>query len=218
VRILVCDDHRLFLEAVGHAFGARGHEVVALLTDLDDAVEQATTLRPDVVVLDLGFPDGDGLEAVRAVREQVPEAQVLVLTGSVDPTTAWSVLHAGAQGMVGKDQPVEKVFHALDQLALGFDAFDLALLRGSPSPSRTVDGGDRHMAVSSLTPRERDVLRRLLRAETTRQIAGSMGITTSTARAYVQTVLTKLGVHSRVEAVSLVARLGLTGGLDGLPD
>jgi DNA-binding NarL/FixJ family response regulator len=113
--------------------------------------------------------------------------------------------------MVGKDQPVDRVFHALEQLAAGDEAFDLALLRrgGAPQPADAGAG-----TVDVLTPREREVLRRLVKAETTPQIAESMGITTSTARAYVQSVLMKLGVHSRLEAVSLVARLDLAAVLE----
>jgi len=210
MRLLICDDHRLFLEAVGHAFTSLGHEVVGLLTDPSEAVQLAAELRPDVLVMDLGFPDSDGLESVKELRARAPEVQVLVLTGSTDPTTAWSVLLAGAQGMVGKDQPVDRVFHALEQLAAGDEAFDLALLRGgAPRPAEA--GPD---TVGVLTPREREVLRRLVQAETTPQIAESMGITTSTARAYVQSVLMKLGVHSRLEAVSMVARLDLAAALE----
>jgi DNA-binding NarL/FixJ family response regulator len=161
--------------------------------------------------MDLGFPDSDGLESVKELRARAPEVQVLVLTGSTDPATAWLVLLAGAQGMVGKDQPVDRVFHALEQLAAGDEAFDLALLRGGGAPPPAEPGAD---TVGVLTPREREVLHRLVQAETTPQIATSMGITTSTARAYVQSVLMKLGVHSRLEAVSMVARLDLAGALE----
>src|SRR5689334_5817570 len=105
MRLLVCDDHRLFLEAVGHAFAAQGHEVVGLLTDPDDALRMSEERRPDVLVMDLGFPDHDGLESVREVRARVPNVRVLVLTASTDATTAWAVVLAGAQGMAGKDRP-----------------------------------------------------------------------------------------------------------------
>jgi two-component system, NarL family, nitrate/nitrite response regulator NarL len=216
VRLLVCDDHRLFLEAVGHAFAAQGHEVVGLLTDPDDALRLSDELRPDVLVMDLGFPDHDGLESVRELRARVPSVRVLVLTASTDASTAWAALLAGAQGMVGKDQPVERILHALDQLAAGDEAFDLELLRRTPAPSPAA--GTDPQVLRSLTPREREVLKRLVGAETTHDIARAMGITTSTARAYVQTVLMKLGVHSRVEAVSLVARLGIAAELEPAPD
>jgi two-component system nitrate/nitrite response regulator NarL len=216
MRLLVCDDHRLFLEAVGHAFSAHGHDVVGLLTDPDDALRLADELRPDALVMDLGFPDHDGLEVVRDLRSRVPSVRVLVLTASTDASTAWSVLLAGAHGMVGKDQPVERILHALDQLAAGDEAFDLELLRHAPAASPMVRAESQ--VLRSLTPREQEVLLRLVRAETTSGIAQAMGITLSTARAYVQTVLMKLGVHSRLEAVSLVARLGIADDLERAAD
>jgi DNA-binding NarL/FixJ family response regulator len=202
----VCDDHQLFLEAVGRAFAARGHDVVGLATDPWEAVDQVVELQPDVCVMDLVFPDGHGIDVVRAIRDRAPQVKVLVLSGSADSQTAWSVLQSGAHGFVGKDQPVDGVFAALDRLAGDELAFDLGLLRDAdrPDPARP-----EHSAIRSLTPREREVLSRLVRAETTLQIASSMGITNSTARAYVQAVLIKLGVHSRLQAVSLVTRLGL---------
>lgn len=216
MRLLVCDDHQLFLQAVGRAFAARGHDVVALATDPWEAADQAVDLRPDACVMDLAFPDGNGLDAVRAIRDRAPAVKVLVLSGSSDPHTAWSVLQSGAHGFVGKDQPVDGVFAALDRLGAGELVFDLDLLREASRPAPA--GEPEHRVVRTLTPREREVLARLVRAETTTQISQAMGITSSTARAYIQTVLMKLGVHSRLQAVSLVTRLGLVEGLGPVTD
>lgn len=216
MRLVVCDDHQLFLEAVGRAFTARGHQIVASTTSPERASDLAAELAPDVCVMDLAFPDGDGLDAVRDIRARAPGVRVLVLSGSSDAHTAWTVLQAGAHAFVGKDQPVDGVFDALDRLAAGEMAFDLSLLRHAAPPNR-VDEGE-HRVIRALTPREREVLGRLVQAQSTVRISQSMGITASTARAYVQTVLMKLGVHSRLQAVSLVTRLGLADELSTLGD
>ena len=157
--------------------------------------------------MDLSFPDGDGMTAVAEILAVVPETKVLVLTASANPQTAWTVLRSGAHGLVGKDQPVERVFRALEQLERGELAFDPLLLRDGMAGRGTPDF--RLRLVRTLTPREHEVLGRLVRAETTESIARSMSITPSTARSYVQGVLVKLGVHSRLQAVALVTQLDI---------
>jgi two-component system nitrate/nitrite response regulator NarL len=207
MRLLLCDDHQLFMQAVAHAFTANGHEVLATVTEPATAVTLAAEIRPDVCIMDLSFPDGDGMAAVTEILRAVPETKVLVLTASADPQTAWTVLRSRAHGLVGKDQPVEQIFRALEQLESGELAFDPSLLRDGMAGRGTPDF--RLRLVRTLTPREREVLGRLVRAETTDEIAQSMNITVSTARSYVQGVLVKLGVHSRLQAVSLVTQLDI---------
>ena len=192
------------MQAVAHAFTAGGHEVLAAVTEPAAAVRAAAETRPDVCIMDLSFPDGDGMTAAAEILAVVPDTKVLVLTASTDPRTAWTVLRSGAHGLVGKDQPVEQIFRALEQLARGELAFDPALLRdgmGRGTPDF------RLRLVRTLTPREREVLGRLVRAESTESIAQSMHITVSTARSYVQGVLVSFGVHSRLQAVALVTQL-----------
>ena len=207
MRLLLCDDHQLFMQAVAYAFTANGHDVLGAVTDPAAAVRIAAGTRPDVCIMDLSFPDGDGMTAVAQILALVPQTKVLVLTASADPQTAWTVLRSGAHGLVGKDQPVERVFRALEQLAQGELAFDPSLLRDGMAGRGAPDF--RLRLVRTLTPREREVLGRLVQAQTTESIAQSMSITVSTARSYVQGVLVKLGVHSRLQAVSLVTQLDI---------
>jgi DNA-binding NarL/FixJ family response regulator len=211
MRLLLCDDHRIFMQALAHALEARGHVIIGQLTTPHEAVARAKAERPDVCVMDLSFPDGSGLDAVVEIVDQVPTTKVLVLSGNVDARTAAAVLRAGAQGLMGKDQPVDKIVSALARLGVDELAFDPKLLRDSVRRTATEEQTD--LLVRRLTPRERQVLRRLVRAETTHEIAVGMGITPSTARAYVQAILNKLGVHSRLQAVSLITRQGLSGKL-----
>jgi two-component system nitrate/nitrite response regulator NarL len=208
MQLLLCDDHRIFMQALTHALEARDHVVVAQLTTPREAVERTKVERPDVCIMDLSFPDGSGLDAVIEIVDQVPATKVLVLSGNVDARTASAVLKAGAHGLIGKDQPVDQIVRALARLDADELAFDPRLLRDSVR--RTASEEQTDLLVRQLTPRERQVLHRLVRAETTRDIAEGMGITSSTARAYIQAILSKLGVHTRLQAVSLVTRLGLS--------
>ena len=205
MRLLLCDDHRLFIQALSSALNAHGHEVVAAVTTAADAVRLARELQPDVCLLDLNFPAGSAIAAVRDISDQPGATKVLVLSGSAEPGVTATVLEAGAYGYVGKDQPVEVILRALERIANGELSFDAAQLRAGVRHGPRVEDGVA-LLVALLTPRERQVLSRLTQGETTGEIASSLGITRTTARAYVQSILTKLGVHSRLQAVALVTQ------------
>lgn len=209
MRLLLCDDHRLFIQALSGALAAHGHEVVGACTTAAEAVRLAEELHPDICLLDLSFPAGSAIAAVREISEQPGGTKVLVLSGSAEPRVTAMVLEAGAFGYVGKDQPVEMILRALVRIGDGELAFDPAQLRAGVRRGPRVEDGVRRL-VQQLTPRERQVLGRLVRGETTDEIAANLGITRTTARAYVQGILTKLGVHTRLQAVALVAQAGIT--------
>jgi two-component system nitrate/nitrite response regulator NarL len=205
MRLLLCDDHRLFTQALSSALDAHGHDVVAAVATAAEAVRLARELQPDVCLIDLNFPAGSAMEAIRAIYEQSGGTKVLVLSGSAAPDVTTAVLEAGAYGYVGKDQPVEVILLALERIGHGELSFDAAQLRASVRHGPRVEAGV-ELLIAQLTPRERQVLGRLVQAETTDQIASNLGITKTTARAYVQSILTKLGVHSRLQAVALVTQ------------
>lgn len=205
MRLLLCDDHRLFTQALSSALDAHGHEVVAAVTTAAEAVRLVRELRPDVCLIDLNFPAGSAMQAVRDMAEQSSVTKVLVLSGSTAPGVTANVLEAGAYGYVGKDQPVEVILRALERIGNGELSFDAAQLRAGVRHVPRAEAGV-ELLIAALTPRERQVLGRLMQADTTDQIASNLGIARTTARAYVQTILTKLGVHSRLQAVALVTR------------
>ena len=145
------------------------------------------------------------MDAVREIAEQPGNTRVLVLSGSAAPSVTANVLEAGAYGYVGKDQPIDVILRALERISSGELSFDAAQLRAGVRHVPRAEGG-MELLIAQLTPRERQVLGRLMQADTTDQIASNLGITKTTARAYVQSILTKLGVHSRLEAVALVTQ------------
>ena len=205
MRLLLCDDHRLFTQALSSALDANGHQVIAAVATAAEAVRLARELRPDVCLIDLNFPAGSAMDAIHDISEQSGGTKVLVLSGSAAPGVTARVLEAGAYGYVGKDQPVEVILRALERIGNGELSFDAAQLRAGVRHDPRVESGV-ELLIAALTPRERQVLGRLVQAETTDQIASNLGITRTTARAYVQSILTKLGVHSRLQAVALVTR------------
>ena len=216
MRILLCDDHRLLVEAFATSLRAHGHEVVALTTAPDEAYRAAVEHDPDVCVLDVVFPEGSGLDAAAKITSTT-RCKVLMLSARSDPDLVNAALTAGAAGFVLKDQSIEGILRALDRMSTGEVAVDRDLLhaaiRAPAGPCRP-----ELTPLRFLTRREREALRRIADGQSTKEIAQSMHVAHSTARTHVQNVLTKLGVRSRLQAAAMVAREGLAGELGETPN
>jgi DNA-binding NarL/FixJ family response regulator len=204
VLIVLCDVHRLFVEPVACALRLRGHQPV-VTTSPAEGIAAVDRHRPDVCVMDLRFPDGDGLEAVAALRQRHPSCPVVVLSGSDDPRDADAAVRAGAAAVLHKAQPMSEIFDALERVVAGEELTPAA----PPRPVASDERARVRELVHGLTLRERQVLGRLVEADDTIGIARSLGVAPSTARTHLQNVLLKLGVHSRLQAVALVVGSGV---------
>jgi two-component system nitrate/nitrite response regulator NarL len=131
-----------------------------------------------------------------------------MLSARIDPLLVRAALAVGAAGFVGKDESVAGILRALERVAAGDIAIDPVLLRAAVR-ARPASGGPPGQRLSILSGRERQVLRGIVAGRSTKEIARAMGVSTSTAGTHVQNVLTKLGVHSRLQVVALVVREGL---------
>jgi DNA-binding NarL/FixJ family response regulator len=204
--LLLCDDHVLLSEAVATALTKRGFADIEIASSPGAALALLRHKRRDVCVMDLAFPDGDGLAAAREIRIRHPDTQVVLLSAFADPGVVAAGFEVGIAGFCRKDMGIAGITRAIEQVHTGQVFVDAALLR------RTVKEKSRdesqHLA-RYLTRRELEVLARLTAGETTDKIAAVMGVTRSTARTHVQNVLTKLGVHSRLEAVVVAAKAGI---------
>jgi two-component system nitrate/nitrite response regulator NarL len=207
MRIVLCDDHLLFLEGMRSVLTAHGHDVVAVVDTPAGALAEVAAHRPDVCILDMGFPQGSGLDAAREMTRSHPDTKVLILSATDDPGEVAHVLEAGINGFLRKDQKIDAVLSALDRIADGQVAIDADLLRRAVSHRTVVGSNTTAGRLRHLTDREREVLRLIVRGDTSSQIASTLGISTSTARTHVQNVLVKLQVHSRLQAAALVAQL-----------
>jgi two-component system, NarL family, nitrate/nitrite response regulator NarL len=207
MRLVICDDNRILCEALAAALEARGHEVVAITTTAAEGVSAAAGHHPDVCLMDLRFPSGrDGVTAARAIVRQSPDTKVLVLSGLVDPAV-WSELRKiGVVGFLSKDRGVAQIADTLDAIAAG----GLAITDSRGTASRAArERRDRPWY--ALTPRETEILRRIVAGQGTVRMAADLGIATSTVRTYVKNVLVKLGAHNRLQAAALAVREDLLG-------
>lgn len=161
----------------------------------------------DLAVVDLGLPDGSGIDVIARLHELQPQALIVVATVMGDDASIIAALAAGAQGYLLKDTPQDLFVRQLAQLAQGLPAL-------SPSVARRILSHFRDTAApaesaADLTAREREVLGLVGRGLRTAEVARALGLTESTVASYVKTIYAKLGVNSRVEAARRAARMGL---------
>ena len=210
MNLLLCDDHQLLLDAMTASLDGHGHHVVGALTDPLTVADTAAMLQPDVCIMDLGFPGGGGIEAVRRVAQQAPSTKVLVLSASTDPTAIRESFEAGALGFVRKQDSIAGVLDAIEHLMNGEVALDPKLLRAAMSqPAAPPNGRESPGVGYQLTPRETEVLKLIVEGRGTSDIAEELHIAKSTARSHIQSVLVKTGVHNRLQVATLAVRLGL---------
>jgi DNA-binding NarL/FixJ family response regulator len=209
LRVIVADDDPLARRMLRDLLQMAGITVIAEAGSGREAVELGLYYRPDVVVMDLIMPGVDGLAATRQIVERAPEVRVVILTSSDDDEVGLMTLRAGASGFLCKDVGVEALPRAL-QCAKNGEAVitrrltmrlieDLRLVRQDSTGLRPIR--------SELTSREWEVLDLLCRDMTTDEIADSLVVSVETVRSHVKSVLRKLGVRSRREAVEAASRL-----------
>lgn len=212
MRLVLCDSNRILSEALAAAMEARGHKVVAIATTVADGLAAVARYEPELVMLDACCPAGtecpcpdeaEGLSAAALLRRLFPRVAVLLLASRAAVVAPPGATAAGVVGFLGKDKPVSEIVEALELIARGRTVIDPAL---AARPGQRLAARRTRMA-HDLTPREREVLRRLVAAESTGQMAREMDITTSTLRTYVKNVLSKLGAHSRLQAAALATQV-----------
>ena len=196
MKILLVDDHALFREGLK-----------CLLPGLDagleldeagtcaEALERAATHSYDLVLFDLKMPGLNGLDALTALRDAVPAVPVVVLSGEDDPRTIRAAIERGAMGFIPKSSTPELLIQALR----------LVLANGVYLPPTALHDE----TMPGITPRQREVLHRVIQGKTNKVIARELGISDGTVKEHLKAVLRSLGAHTRTEAVYVAAKLGL---------
>jgi two-component system, NarL family, nitrate/nitrite response regulator NarL len=203
MRLVLCDDHVMFLHSLETVLTSGGLQVEAVTHDVDRAPELVSTHRPDVCVLDVRFPAGSGIDTAAVIRRELPAVKLLLLTADDSPAMWRAFHHHDVDAVVHKASGLAPLVSALTQVtaglrvAIGWD--DSAVDTGPAAP------------VQELTPREQEVLRLLTRGVSTRQLAETLGVSRNTVRSHVQSLSRKLGVHSRIQAVGLVGETVVGG-------
>jgi DNA-binding NarL/FixJ family response regulator len=206
VRVLIVDDQRMFADGLAAALDREPDiDVVGTASLMGESVEKASAVRPNVVVLDHLLPDGDGIEATLLIKHEVPDASVVMVTQLDDANVAARAVETGCSGFVTKDKPIEEVVAAIRAAAAGEAIITPTMLaRLFERYRRTPDA-----VGEALSARELDVLRLLGEGFDNATVAKRLAVKVTTVRNHVQSIIGKLGVHSKLEAVIVAMREGL---------
>ena len=207
-RILIVDDHPLTREALSGLLAQHGFDVVGSASDGEEAIEAARQLQPELVLLDLSMPGLPGLDALPRIREAAPGCEVVVLTASGTEDNLLGAIRGGAAGYLLKSEAPERIVEFLRGVARGEAALSGEVARRLLD--RVREGGDRQSGVpdeiaQALSAREVEVLLLLDEHLGTDQIARRLFISEHTVRSHVKSLLRKLGVSSRREALEALA-------------
>lgn len=209
MRVLIVDDHTLFVDAIRPIVQRLGGDEVVVATTGRAAVDAARRHAPDLVLVDIGLPDRSGLSVGAEILSLRPDAKVVALTGLEDDSLAREASRIGLKGYLSKDVSLEQFQASLREILRGRP---LQLVPGAHRARRRPERGPRNVArmlASHLTKRELEVLTLLVRGMSGADIAKELSISKNTVRTHIQSILTKLQVHSRLEAVAFATRNGI---------
>jgi two-component system, NarL family, response regulator DevR len=203
--VFLLDDHEIVRRGLRDLFEANGLDVVGEASTADEARQRIPATRPDVAVLDVRLPDGDGVEVCRDLRSANPELRCLMLTSFSDDEALFDAIVAGASGYALKEIGSNDLVDAVRRIAAGESLIDPTLKAKVIERLQQPDPVDEKVAV--LTDQERRLLGLLAEGLTNRQIASEMFLAEKTVKNYVSNLLSKMGMERRTEAAVYAARL-----------
>jgi DNA-binding NarL/FixJ family response regulator len=206
ISVVVVDDHEMFAESIGRALDLLDDIVVpAIGRTCAEAMAIVAEHEPDVAVVDHRLPDGDGSTLARRIREVSSRTQIVLLTGDGDGRVLLDAIEAGCAGYLTKDKAIDELVAAIRNVHAGEAYIPADRLSELLPRLRTT-----YRSVGSrLTDREREVLQLLSEGNSNEAIANQLVLSKHTVRNHVQSVLAKLGAHSKLEAVAIATREGL---------
>ena len=208
IRILITDDHAVVREGLQALIASEpGMEVVGEAQDGVEAVMQARLLQPDVVLLDLVMPRMGGLEAIGEIKQENPDARILILTSFAEDDKVFPAVRAGALGYLLKDSGPEELVQAIRQVYRGESSLHPSIARRVLQ--ELVNPSEQGPNTNALTEREVEVLQLVAGGQSNRDISNRLAISEATVRTHVSNILSKLNLGSRTQAALYALREGL---------
>jgi len=208
MNILIADDHALFRDSLRSLLEAHGLTVVGEARNGREAVELASRLKPNIVLMDLSMPELDGLAATRLISADHPDVKVVVLTASDEDAKLFEAIKSGAQGYLLKNLESDEFFALLEGIGRGEPGLTPALARKLLLEfARPAQPAAQAHDPDALTEREREVLELLVQGVTSnRKLARELGVSENTVKFHVRNILDKLHLHNRAQVVSYAIR------------
>ena len=219
MKVLLVDDHPLFLEGLQNLLTARGVEVVGTAGDGLEALDKTRTLHPDTILMDVKMPRCDGVAATRLIKAEFPDVKIVILTVYEEDSVLFEAIRSGASGYLHKSLDAKEFMELLSGLERGeaplspglstriLEEFAQQASRaGSPAPTETAPPGWQ----PSLTTRQVEILTLVAQGLTYKQIGTTLYLSERTVKYHMGEVLTRLHLKSRAEAIAYATRMGLT--------
>ncbi|OIN51490.1 response regulator [Pseudomonas costantinii] len=204
-KVLIVDDHPLICQAIRHAVESIGFEAVGETSDGVNALQMIESLKPNMVILDIGLEKMDGLTVLKRISREKLDTRVLVYTSQMKETFAARCLQAGASGFVSKSEPITQLIKAIETIADGYMLFPrnaMPLFAGIVSPGPSGD-------LENLTDREMQVLKLLAEGLSNRDIATKLNLSSKTVSGHKVNLLMKLSVASVVDLANIAKQHNL---------
>jgi DNA-binding NarL/FixJ family response regulator len=211
LRVLIVDDHQMFADAIELLLaGEIGIEAVGTAGSGEEALALCERTEPDVVLMDVDLPGIDGIEACRRVREMHPATQVVIITAVQPADVLARAIEAGACGFIPKTRAAHELINVIRRAASG----EMVLPPGGVDQvlrrlQRAIRAQPEPEGVTRLTAREVEILQELAEGKSTGEVASTLSISPHTVQSHIRSILTKLGVRSKLEAVLVALRQGL---------
>jgi len=202
IKLLLVDDHPVVRSGLQRIQELEPRiTIVGEAATMQSAIEAARRLSPDVILMDVRLPDGNGVEACRQIKVFLPEVRVLFLTSYADNRFVLAAMEAGAEGYLLKESDSQRIVDAIHAILKGGTVFDPVVSRNAMADLR---GGANPLEV--LSAQEQRILDEVAKGKTDKEVAVALGVATKTARNYLDRIFIKLNVHTRTEAALLHAR------------
>ena len=204
-RVLIVEDHRVVAEGLAALIDSQEDlTVVGNAGTVAECAASALELRPDVVLLDYRLPDGTGADAAGMIRQVRPEIKMIFLTREDSDAARFAAIQSGASAFIHKSKAAAEVVDAIREVARGKMLITPRTIATVLSKRRALD-----LQLENLTLREKEVLRLIAEGFSSRNVAAELGISYTTVRTHIRSVGSKLGVHSKLEAIVKARELGL---------
>lgn len=217
MRVLLADDHALFRAGLASLLNAWGVQMIGQAANGNEAIARARELHPDLVLMDINMPGLNGLEATRVIKTEFPDIKVIILTVSDDQEDLFEAIKSGAEGYLLKNLREEEFADLLNRIAQGEPVMfsglakkllkEFARLKQQEKPVVEAEAG--------LSVREQEVLERVARGDTNKQVAATLYISENTVNFHMKNILSKLHLKNRTQVAAWALRHGFTSGTAG---